>query len=165
MGCRVTFLPVEPDGTLLICICWIKSIRPTPAIVSVMWANNETGVLFPVEEIAAICKARRALPHRRHPDAGKIEDATWRRAASIFSRLSAHKLHAPKGVGVLYVKRRTKYQPYVIGGHQERGKRGGTENVASIMSAWAARRNWPLEIFPTKRPRARDARSLLRTRF
>lgn len=131
-GYEVTFLPVEADGSLDLHLLE-KSIRPDTAIVSVMWANNETGVVFPIEEIAAICRSKEVLFHTDAVQAaGKLRiDAKG--LGMDFLSLSAHKLHAPKGVGLLYVRRRTKYQPYIIGGHQERGRRGGTENTASIV--------------------------------
>ena len=131
-GYDVTFLPVESDGSLDLHLLE-KSIRPDTAIVSIMWANNETGVLFPIEEIAAICRSKGVLCHTdavQVPGKIKIDVKTL---GVDFLSLSAHKLHAPKGIGLLYVKRRTKFQPYVIGGHQERGRRGGTENVAHIV--------------------------------
>ena len=131
-GHEVTFLPVESDGSLDLHLLE-KSIRPDTAIVSIMWANNETGVLFPIEEIAAICRSKGVLCHTdavQVPGKIKIDVKTL---GVDFLSLSAHKLHAPKGIGLLYVKRRTKFQPYVIGGHQERGRRGGTENVAHIV--------------------------------
>jgi len=132
-GCEITFLPVDADGSLDLHLL-DKSIRPDTAIVSIMWANNETGVIFPIEEIAAICRSKNVLCHT---DATQVPGKMKIDVKSLgvdFLTLSAHKLHAPKGIGLLYVKRRTKYQPYVIGGHQERGKRGGTENVASIVA-------------------------------
>lgn len=131
-GCDVTFLPVDADGALDLHLL-DKSIRPDTAIVSVMWANNETGIVFPIEEIAAICQSRNVLFHTDATQApGKLEiDAHG--TGVDFLTLSAHKLHAPKGIGMLYMKRKTKFQPYLIGGHQERGRRGGTENVASIV--------------------------------
>src|SRR6266478_2891845 len=132
-GYVVTFLPVESDGSLDLHLLE-KSIRPDTAIVSVMWANNETGVLFPIEEIAAICRSKEVLCHTdavQTPGKLKID---VRELGADFLSLSAHKLHAPKGIGLLYVKRRTKYHPYVIGGGQERGRRGGTENVPYIVA-------------------------------
>jgi len=99
-----------------------------------MWANNETGLLFPVEEIASICKKKGVLFHTDAVQTpGKIDLRHVAQSDINFLSLSGHKLHAPKGVGVLYAKKRTKVVPYVIGGGQERGKRGGTENVASIV--------------------------------
>jgi cysteine desulfurase len=132
-GYEATFLPVEPDGSLDLHLLE-KSIRPDTAIVSVMWANNETGVIFPIEEIAAICRSK-GVPF--HTDAvqapGKLKIDVAELGVDFLS-LSAHKLHAPKGIGLLHVKRRSKYQPYIIGGNQEQGRRGGTENVANIVA-------------------------------
>ncbi len=131
-GYEVTFLPVESDGSLDLHLLE-KSIRPDTAIVSIMWANNETGVLFPIEEIAAICRSKGVLCHTDAVQVpGKLKIDVKQLGVDFLS-LSAHKLHAPKGIGMLYVKRRTKYQPYVIGGHQERGRRGGTENVPHVV--------------------------------
>lgn len=131
-GFEVTFLPVESDGSLDLHLLE-KTIRPDTAIVSIMWANNETGVMFPIEEIAAICRSKGVLCHTDAVQVpGKVKIDVKQLGVDYLS-LSAHKLHAPKGIGMLYVKRRTKYQPYVIGGHQERGRRGGTENVANIV--------------------------------
>ena len=132
-GYAVTFLPVASDGALDLELLE-QSIRPDTAIVSVMWANNETGVLFPVREIAAICRRKGTLFHTdavQTPGKLKID---VRELDVDFLSLSAHKLHAPKGIGLLYVKRRVRYQPYIVGGGQERGRRGGTENVANIVA-------------------------------
>jgi cysteine desulfurase len=131
-GYEITFLPVEPDGSLDIQLLE-KSIRPDTAVVSVMWANNETGVLFPIEEIAAICRSKGVLFHTDAVQApGKLK-IDVKDCGADFLSLSAHKLHAPKGIGLLYVKQKTKYHPYVMGGGQEHGRRGGTENVAGIV--------------------------------
>lgn len=132
-GHDVTFLPVESDGSLDVHLLE-KSIRPDTAIVSAMLANNETGVLFPIEEIAAICRSKGVLCHTDAVQTpGKLK-LDVKALGVDFLSLSAHKLYAPKGIGMLYVKRRTRYQPYVIGGHQERGRRGGTENVPHIVA-------------------------------
>ncbi len=132
-GYDVTFLPVESDGSLDIHLLE-KSIRPDTAIVSVMLANNETGVIFPLEEIAAICRSKGTIIHTDAVQTpGKLKLDVGELGVDMLS-LSAHKLHAPKGIGMLYVKKRTKYLPYVIGGGQERGRRGGTENVANIVA-------------------------------
>jgi cysteine desulfurase len=132
LGFDITLLPVESDGGLDIHLLE-KSIRKDTAIVSVMWANNETGVLFPIEEVAAICRSREVLFHTDAVQTpGKLKIDVKDLGVDLLS-LSAHKLHAPKGVGLLYVKRKTKYHPYIIGGHQEHGRRGGTENVANIV--------------------------------
>lgn len=132
-GYEVTFLPVESDGSLDLHLLE-QSIRSDTAIVSVMWANNETGVLFPIEEVAAICRSKGVLCHTDAVQTpGKL--ALDVNALGVdFLSVSAHKLHAPKGIGALYVRRRAPYQPYIIGGHQERGRRGGTENVPHIVA-------------------------------
>ncbi len=132
-GCEVTFLPVDADGSLDLHLL-DKSIRPDTALVSVMWANNETGVIFPIEEIAAICHSKNVLFHTDATQVpGKLQMDVKALDADLLT-LSAHKLHAPKGIGLLYVKRRTKFQAYLLGGHQERGRRAGTENVAAIVA-------------------------------
>lgn len=131
-GFEVTYLPVESDGSLDLHRLE-QAIRPDTAVVSVMWANNETGVLFPIEEVAALCRSKGVLCHTdavQTPGKLKID---VKQLGVDFLSLSAHKLHASKGIGLLYVKRRTKFAPYIIGGHQERGRRGGTENVANIV--------------------------------
>jgi len=131
-GYDVTYLPVESDGSLDIHLLE-KTIRPDTAVVSVMYANNETGVVFPIPEIAAICRSRGVLSHTDAVQVpGKLKIDVKELGVDFLS-LSAHKLHAPKGVGMLYVRRRTKFLPYLVGGHQERGRRGGTENVAGII--------------------------------
>jgi cysteine desulfurase len=133
MGFEITLLPVESDGLLDIHLLE-KSIRPDTAIVSVMWANNETGVIFPIEEIAAICRSKEVLFHTDAVQVpGKLKIDVQDLGVDFLS-LSAHKLHAPKGIGALYIKHHTRYSPYVIGGGQERGRRGGTESVADIVA-------------------------------
>jgi cysteine desulfurase len=132
-GGDVTFLPVNSDGSLDLALLE-ASIRPDTALVSVMLANNETGVLFPVEAIAAICRRREVLCHTDAVQAaGKLALDVRKLDVDLLS-LSAHKLYAPKGIGLLYVRRPTRYHPYLLGGGQERGRRGGTENVASIVA-------------------------------
>ena len=131
-GYEITWLPVEKDGTLdpgkL-----EAAITSETAVVSLLWANNETGVLFPIEEIAAIT-ARKKVP--LHLDAvqaaGKVPINLEELGVQYVS-LSAHKLYAPKGVGALYVNRRARYTP-LLRGSQEESKRGGTQNVASIVA-------------------------------
>jgi cysteine desulfurase len=132
LGFDITILPVDAEGQLDLRLLE-RSIRPDTAIVSVMTANNETGVLFPIEEIAAICRRKQVLFHADAVQApGKLK-IDVKESGVDFLSLSAHKLYAPKGVGILYVKRGTKYQPYLVGGGQEQGRRGGTENVAGII--------------------------------
>ena len=130
-GCAVTFLRVDRDGTVDLAELE-AALRPETALVSIMWANNETGVLFPVEKIAEICRQRDVLFHTDAVQAvGKIP-IRLRETAINFLSLSAHKFHGPKGVGALYVNGRTRFNSLIAGGGQENGHRGGTENVASI---------------------------------
>ena len=129
---RVTMLKVSEDG-LVDFDEYVKALTEDTAIVSIMWANNETGVLFPVPEMAKAAKDRGVLFHTDAVQAvGKIPINLEELDIDYLS-MSGHKLHAPKGVGVLYVKRGTAYAPYMTGGHQEHGRRAGTENVASII--------------------------------
>ena len=108
------------------------------AIVSAMWANNETGTLFPVEEMAEMAHAKGILFHTDAVQAvGKVAIDLKKTKIDMLS-LSGHKLHAPKGVGVLYVRRNTRFRPLLRGGHQERGRRAGTENSASIVGLGVA---------------------------
>lgn len=131
-GYDITFLPVEETGLLDLHLLE-KTIRPDTALVSVMWANNETGVVLPIEEIAAICHSRGALFHTDAVQvAGKLP-LDVRETHVDYLSLSAHKLHAPKGIGCLFVRRGAPFTPYVVGGGQERGCRGGTENVPYIV--------------------------------
>jgi cysteine desulfurase len=131
-GCHVTCLGVDRDGNIDLAELG-AAIRPETALLSMMWANNETGVLFPVEKIAEIC-CRKGVPF--HTDAvqaiGKIP-IRLRDTAIGFLSLSAHKFHGPKGVGAFYVNRRARFSPLIAGGGQENARRGGTENVASIV--------------------------------
>ena len=129
---HTTRLHVHSDGTLDV-QRFRDSLTDETVIASAMWANNETGVLFPVEEMARITRERGILFHTDAVQAvGKIP-LNLRDSAIDFLSLSGHKLHAPKGVGVLYVRKGTPFVPFLNGGHQERGRRGGTENVASII--------------------------------
>jgi len=131
-GCEVTFVGVDRDGNVDLAELE-AAIRPETALVSMMWANNETGVLFPVEQIAEMCQAKGVLFHTDAVQAvGKIP-IRLRDTVINFLSLSAHKFHGPKGVGALYVNRRTRFHPLIVGGGQENGRRGGTENVASIV--------------------------------
>src|SRR6059058_1390995 len=130
-GCEVTFVGVDRHGNVDLAELE-AAIRPETAIVSMMWANNETGVLFPVEQIAEICRAKGVLFHTDAVQAAGKISICLRDTVINFLSLSAHKFHGPKGVGALYVSRRTRFQPLIAGGGQENGRRGGTENVASI---------------------------------
>ena len=129
---KVTRLKVDAEGMLDMAE-YEAALTDDTAIVSVMWANNETGVIFPVEEMAAMARQRGILFHTDAVQAvGKIA-IDLKKLDIDFLSLSGHKLHAPKGVGVLYIKRGTLFVPFLTGGHQESGRRGGTENVASIV--------------------------------
>jgi cysteine desulfurase len=131
-GYRVTFVPVNNLGRLDTDFLF-KSLDDDTAVVSMMYANNETGVIFPIARVAEKLKERGVLFHTDAVQAaGKLPLDMKDLPVDMLS-LSGHKLHAPKGIGVLYVRRGTRFSPYIIGGHQERGRRAGTENVASII--------------------------------
>lgn len=130
-GYRTTFVPVDDKGNLDLDYLYDHLTEDT-AIVSLMWANNETGVIFPIEEIAQKVHSQGIVFHTDAVQAvGKIPINMAENKVDMLS-LSGHKLHAPKGIGALYVRRGTKYAPFLMGGHQEHGRRGGTENVSSI---------------------------------
>lgn len=132
-GYKVHYLPVDGKGRLDL-DAYAALLSERVAIVSVMWANNETGTLFPVEQMAEMAKAAGVLFHTDAVQAvGKIPIDLKRSAIDMLS-LSGHKLHAPKGIGVLYLRRNTRFRPLLRGGHQERGRRAGTENSASIIA-------------------------------
>ena len=131
-GYRTTFVPVDHSGRLDIDYLY-DSLSDDTAIVSLMWGNNETGVLFPVEEISKEVKSRGILFHTDAVQAvGKISIKVGETGVDMLS-LSGHKFHSPKGIGALYIRKGTKFSPFMIGGHQEKGRRGGTENTASII--------------------------------
>ncbi|MBC2705010.1 cysteine desulfurase NifS [Desulfobacula sp.] len=131
-GYEVTFVPVDEKGLLDLDLLY-DSMTDNTAIVSLMWANNETGVMFPIEDIAKKAGEKGILFHTDAVQAaGKISIDVKKCGVTMLS-LSGHKIHAPKGVGVLYIKKGFKFSPYLIGGHQEKGRRGGTENTVSII--------------------------------
>ena len=131
-GYRVSWVPVDREGRLDMDYLSERMTEDT-AVVSIMWANNETGVIFPVEKIARMAAEKGIAFHTDAVQAaGKIPVDVKKTGVNMLA-LSGHKFHAPKGVGVLYVKKGTKFSPFLIGGHQEKGRRGGTENVASII--------------------------------
>jgi cysteine desulfurase len=131
-GYKVTSLPVDREGRLDPDLL-ASAITEETALVSVMWANNETGVIFPIEEIAQVVKTRGVVFHTDAVQAvGKVPIDLSRVPIDLLS-FSGHKLHAPKGIGVLYLRKGTRFTPFIIGGHQERGRRGGTENVPYII--------------------------------
>jgi cysteine desulfurase len=131
-GFRVTFLPVDKLGRFDM-DAFLKAVDDDTAMVSIMYANNETGVIFPIKEIGEILRERKIVFHTDAVQAvGKIPINVKGLPVDVLS-FSGHKLHAPKGVGALYVRKGTRFYPYIIGGHQEHGRRAGTENVASII--------------------------------
>ena len=131
-GCEVAFLAVDRDGNVDLDELE-AAILPETALVSMMWANNETGVLFPVAKIAEVCREKGVLFHTDAVQAAGKIPMRVRDTAINFLSLSAHKFHGPKGIGALYVSRRTRFRPLIAGGGQENERRGGTENVASIV--------------------------------
>jgi cysteine desulfurase len=131
-GAEVTFVPVDQNGAVDLAGLE-KAIRPDTALVSIMWANNETGVLFPAEKIAKICREKRVLFHTDAVQAAGKIPMRLRDSAINFVSVSAHKFHGPKGVGVLYINKRSRFHSSIIGGSHESGRRAGTENVASIV--------------------------------
>ncbi len=131
-GYRVTYVPVDREGNLDLDILK-KSVDNDTAIVSIMYANNETGVIFPVEEIGTFLKEKNVPFHIDAVQAaGKIPIDVKKINCDMLS-ISGHKFHAPKGIGALYLKMGTSIKPLLYGGHQEKGMRPGTENVAGIV--------------------------------
>ena len=131
-GYHVTELGVDSSGMLDLNEL-TDAVREDTAIVSIMYANNETGVIFPIEEIGNIVKQKGSILHTDAVQAvGKIPLNLSKSTIDLLT-ISGHKLHAPKGVGALYIRKGITFAPFVIGGHQERNRRGGTENVPSII--------------------------------
>ncbi|ADU62717.1 MAG: cysteine desulfurase NifS [Pseudodesulfovibrio sp.] len=132
-GYDVTYLGTDEQGRLDMDE-FKAAIRPDTAIISVMWANNETGNIYPVEAMAAIARERGVIFHTDAVQAvGKIPIDLKTTPIDMLS-LSGHKLHAPKGVGALFVRKRLPFRPFLIGGHQERSRRAGTENTTGIIA-------------------------------
>ncbi len=132
-GYIVTYLSVNGKGQIDLDELQ-ASLTGNTAVVSVMYANNETGVIFPIEQIGQMVKEYDALFHVDAVQAvGKIPLDMTNSTIDLLT-LSGHKIHAPKGIGALYVRKGVRFRPFVIGGHQERGRRGGTENVAGIVA-------------------------------
>ncbi|MBM4018219.1 MAG: cysteine desulfurase NifS [Planctomycetes bacterium] len=163
---RVTELGVDAQG--MINLKELEAaIDDETALVSVMWANNETGVMFPIEEIGAICRRRGVLLHTDAVQAvGKVPINLSKLPVDMLS-LSGHKLHAPKGIGALYVRRGTRFAPLIVGGHQEHNRRGGTESVPLIvalgMAAELAGRNMQAEQTRVRALRDRLEQGILAT--
>jgi cysteine desulfurase len=131
-GYRVTELSVDRLGRINLNELQ-SSLSDDTAIVSIMYANNETGVVFPIEHIGQMVKSRGIVFHTDAVQAGGKIPLKLSSLPVDFLSLSGHKLHAPKGVGVLYLRKGTRFSPLLIGGHQEHGRRAGTENVPYIV--------------------------------
>ncbi|MDR1166832.1 MAG: cysteine desulfurase NifS [Deltaproteobacteria bacterium] len=159
LGYRVTEIGVDKYGRLDMEELR-KSLTPDTALASFHWANNETGVIFPVEEIAGMCSERGVVFHTDAVQAvGKIPMSLSQSRVDMLS-LAGHKLHAPKGIGALYVRQGLKFSPFMVGGHQERGRRGGTENVPYIVGLGKAA-ELALRRLPEENSRVRDLRDRL----
>lgn len=162
-GYEVTFLNVDRHGNLDLTE-YVRSLRPDTLLVTIMHANNETGVIFPIEQLARLAK-------ETNPDIVFHTDATQSvgklpidlagefRHVDLLS-FSGHKLHAPKGIGALYVRRGTPWRPFLIGGHQEQGRRAGTENVPYIVGLARA-----MDLVMADRPAQEDRLAQLRDRL
>lgn len=131
-GYTVETIGVDGDGRLDMAALE-RAVDSETALVTLMWANNEIGNIYPVEEIARIAHRAGALFHTDAVQAAGKAPINMSESEIDMLSISGHKLHAPKGVGVLYVRRGVRFRPFIIGGHQEKGRRGGTENVASII--------------------------------
>lgn len=131
-GIKTHVIPVDSRGRLDVeAFRW--ALGPRTAIASVMWANNETGTIFPVEFLARLARAAGALFHTDAVQAVGREPIDLKDSAIDMLSLSAHKLHGPKGIGALYLRNGTKFRPLIWGGAQERRRRGGTENIPGII--------------------------------
>ena len=131
-GYEVTWLGVDDKGQIDLEELE-RSIRPDTALVSMMYANNETGTIFPIDKVAQIVKSHGVQLHVDAVQAVGKEVIDLKQLPIDYLAISGHKLHAPKGIGVLYVRRGTRFRPFLKGGHQERGRRAGTENVPYII--------------------------------
>ncbi len=165
-GYNVTYLPVDRLGQLNLKDLE-SAITDNTAVVSIMYANNETGVIFPMEEIAGIVKSKGVMLHTDAVQVvGKMPIDVKKLPVDMLS-LSGHKIHAPKGVGALYIRKGTRFSPYMIGGHQENGRRAGTENIASIIglgkACLLAKRYMPEEYTTIKALRDKLEQGLLKS--
>src|SRR5437868_7357576 len=131
-GYEVTVIGVDKSGRLSP-RALADAIRPDTALISVEWANNETGVIFPIEEIAEVARDKGVPLHTDAVQAAGKIPINLREVQLQFLSISGHKLHAPKGVGALYVNRRSRFHPLIQGGSHENNRRAGTENAASIV--------------------------------
>ena len=138
-GHRVVRVGVHRDGTLDMDQYRAALAIPGPKLVTLMWANNETGVIFPIAECASLAKMAGAVFHTDATQAaGKLAEVDMSAVAADMLSFSGHKLHAPKGIGVLFIRRGTPVRPFLLGGHQEHSRRAGTENVPYIVGLGVA---------------------------
>jgi len=163
-GYEVSYLNVDNAGRLDLEEV-DRTIRPDTAIVSIMMANNETGVVFPVAKISEICKKKGVLFHTDAVQAAGKLPINVKELGVDFLSLSAHKIYAPKGIGLLYIRDGVKFKPLIIGGHQENGRRAGTENVPYIIgfgkAAELAKQRLKEEVSRVKFLRDRFEKSIL----
>jgi cysteine desulfurase len=131
-GYRITELSVDREGRLDLDELR-ESLTEETALVTIMYANNETGVIFPIEEIGEVVKTKGTPFHTDAVQAAGKIPLNMKKSKIDTLSISGHKLHAPKGIGVLYIRKGTRFSPFLIGGHQEKGRRGGTENVPYII--------------------------------
>jgi len=132
-GHEVVELPVDHVGQIDVERLRAELKGTKNAVVSMMWANNETGTVFPIEKIAEVCREAGATLHTDAVQvAGKIPVDVKKVPVDMLS-MSGHKFHAPKGIGLLYVRKGVRFKPFMLGGHQENGRRAGTENVPYIV--------------------------------
>ncbi|OEH84589.1 cysteine desulfurase NifS [Desulfuribacillus stibiiarsenatis] len=132
LGWDVTYIPVSGDG--VVDVQRIRSaVRKDTILISIMYANNEMGAIQPIQEIASICKQNKILFHCDMVQAYGQCDINVQELMVDMMSTSAHKIHGPKGIGFLYLRRGLPWHPYIHGGKQERGRRAGTENVAAIL--------------------------------
>ncbi len=165
-GYKVEEVPVDTRGRIDLERVE-EAVNEQTALVSVMWANNETGNIYPVDKIGAIAKRFGALFHTDAVQAvGKIDTDVRDMPVDMLS-ISGHKLHAPKGVGALFIRKGTRFRPFLTGGHQERNRRAGTENVAGIVAlgkaAELAVRNMDVENTRVKAMRDRLEKAIVST--
>ena len=163
-GYNLTEIAVENDGSLKM-EEYMEALKKGKSFVSIMWANNETGVIFPIPKLAELAKEYGAVFHTDAVQAvGKVKINVHKDNIDMLS-LSGHKLHAPKGIGALYVRKGTKLKTFMIGGHQENGRRGGTENVPGIVglgiACELAQKHFDEEISRVARLRDKLERELL----
>lgn len=160
---KIHRIPVDTLGQLDL-EAYRRALSPRVACVSMMWANNETGVVFPVEQLARLAHEAGALFHTDAVQAaGKLHFRAQETQIDMIS-LSAHKLHGPKGTGALYVRKGVRLQPFIRGGRQERGRRAGTENIPAIVGFGKAA-ELAQQSLETDMPRLRDLRDRLECRL